>query len=220
MGFWSGLCDIVSSACSFVSNAIGAIGRGIASLATGILKVGGGFLGGIGIIAKAIGIGLGFLKPKDNLNELGYKAMMSEKSCEDFDSTEAYINHLREDVRIDQEKLKNQTKEEKMANKAVGVAITTRGIKEKTGVDVSPEFWAEAGRHSFSPDLTFDLIQLSKEENNLSDISDYLKNKPMDIEEKLATGEKLRTAMAKQKPDLNVGEIDAQVQDMCAASRK
>ena len=220
MGFWSGVCDLVSSACSTVVGAVKAIGSSLAGLATGILKVAGLFLSSIGPIAKASGIALGFFKPKDNLDELGYRAIQSEKSCEEFDSTELYVNHLRNDVKIDQEKFKNQTKEEKMANRAVGIGITTIGIKEKTGVDVSPEVWAEVGRHSFSHEMMLNLINRCKADNNLSNIGDYLKNNSMSMEDKLAAGEKLRSVVAEQNSDLGADGVADRVQDMCAESRK
>ncbi len=224
MGWFGDLCSgigsAISSACSAVVGAVKSLGSALVSGVTGILKVAGSCLGVISPIAHAIGVALGFFKKEDNLDELGYRAMNSDKTIEEFDSTEAYINHLRENVKLDRAKFNSMNDEEKLACRATGVGITSHGIKEKTGVDVPPEFWGEVGRHEFSADMTMKIIDAFKAGNNLSDFSGYLQNDGLALEAKIAAGDKVRAIVAAENPKLDSNAVAGAVQDMCAASRK
>lgn len=224
MGWFGDLCSnigsAISSACNAVAGAVQSLGSALVSGVTGILQVAGSFLGEIGAVAKSIGVALGFFKPKDNLDELGFRAMYSDKTIEEFESTEAYIDHLRDNVKMDRIKFNSMKEVEKMACRATAVGITSRGIKEKTGVEVPPQFWAEIGRHKFSSDLTMKIVDAFKSGNNLSDFCGYLRNDDLSLDAKLAAGEKIRNIVALENPKLNQNAVADVVQDMCAASRK
>ena len=86
-------------------------------------------------IAEALGIKK---KEKDEPEELAMKAEKDDKKPEDYESTEAYIKHLQEEIELskeDKEKLNNMTEEEKAAYRATGTYIYLKGINEKLGLD-------------------------------------------------------------------------------------
>ncbi|TOO18550.1 hypothetical protein CGH40_24990, partial [Vibrio parahaemolyticus] len=72
-----------------------------ANVATSIASLGVTLAAKVGEAIKNVGISLGIIRPEDNMEELGEKAMLSEKTPEDFDSISEYIDHLRNDVVID-----------------------------------------------------------------------------------------------------------------------
>lgn len=58
------------------------------------------------------------------------------------ESMEDYFKYLREEVKLDKEKLANMTDEEKTEYQIVGTSMVVESILEKTGVKFSPEFIA------------------------------------------------------------------------------
>ena len=136
MGFWSSVSSFVSGVGSALSSVGHAICRGVSSLCTAIAGTAlGGAIGGV--VSKLVAtIGVAFPpleiinaiiivasivskiaealdvkeKDKDEPDELAMKAEKSDKKPEDFDSTEAYIKHLQEEIELsdeEKEKLKN-----------------------------------------------------------------------------------------------------------------
>ena len=83
MGFFGAISGAISSAVSVVSSMAGSLG-GLASAAMNALKVAGPWLGQIANIVSAIAQLLGIFKKEDNIEEMGAKAMQSDKKPEDF----------------------------------------------------------------------------------------------------------------------------------------
>lgn len=147
----SALGNAFSSGLSSLCSAIGgtalgqAIGGAVAKL-TGIIGVA---IPGINIlqivilavqIVSKIAESLGLKeKEKDEPEELAMKAENENaKKTEDFDSTEAYIKHLQEDIELskeEKEKLRNMSPEERAAYHMTGTYLYLKGINEKLGFD-------------------------------------------------------------------------------------
>lgn len=120
MGFWSSVSSFVSSACSVIGGAVSKIGSEIVKVATSIASLGVSLAEKVGEAIKSVGISLGIIRPEESMEELGEKAMLSEKTPNDFDSISEYIDHLRNDVVIDKEKLDSLSDAEKLARSSIG----------------------------------------------------------------------------------------------------
>lgn len=142
-------------------SAIGAFFSGIASTIAGALSgpVGvlftalslivnsSGVLDAIGKLLHEIGKALGLVDDDDDMAELGYKAtQQGVKKSEQFESTEAYIEYLRNDVELDREHFDKISEQEKSLYAAAGVSIVASGIEEKTGVQLPAEFLNDIGK--------------------------------------------------------------------------
>lgn len=117
--------EFVSSALEFVSK-IGIAIPGMEVIETIVLAA--------GIISKVAEI-LG-IKVKEPLDELAMKAEKDSSMPKEFRSTEAYINHLHEDVHLSEDDLKrldNMDIEEKTAYTAVGGYLYAKACFEKLG---------------------------------------------------------------------------------------
>ena len=75
----------------------------------------------------------------DRADVLGVKASECKERVDDFDSAEAYIKHLTEDIKADNEKLDALTPEERVVYSIVGMSIMAAFIGEKLGVEVSAD---------------------------------------------------------------------------------
>ncbi|WP_254313718.1 hypothetical protein [Vibrio cholerae] len=214
MGFWSSvgsaLSSVVSAACSVV-NSVASILGSIANRAITILEMGASLAIRVGEAIKAVGISLGIIMPNDDLQELGEKAMMSEKTPADFDSISAYIDHLRNDVTIDREKFNRLDGKELLARSAIGSAITLQGINEKLETVVYPQFMAMVATQNLTADEIVATIKTYKEKSlSTSDYSLYLKDE-LSIEQSREHSNALVEAYQQLEPELSIEQIEDKV---------
>ena len=254
MGFWSSLGSAVSSGLSAIGSAIC---RGVSSLCTAIAGTAlGGAIGGvvsklvttIGVafppleiinaiivvasivskIAEALGLKD---KEKDEPDELAMKAEKSDKKPEDFDSTEAYIKHLQEEIKLtdeEKEKLKNMDDEKRSAYRATGTYLYTKCINEKLGFDTTglknPELIG------ITADILADLARLNKILSpsdfivyskhlqsaglSLDDFSNYLHNSSEDVKVDKKVQDAIAGAMTEIDPSVTESDIDRKLTEL------
>lgn len=214
----SAICSGISSLCSSIGGALFSGAGGIAALAASIIMPGVGLpeiIFGIGIIAEIvskIAEALG-LKDKDETpEELGLKAEAADKKPEDFDSIEAYIQYLRNDIQIDKEKLENLKDEDKVKYAAIGTAITIKGIEEKYGIEAPGEFWKTAADLKLSGEETKQYIETFKQNGitNMKDMSDYIKGvAPESGTKPGVVSDSIMAALKQNNPELSEEELAA-----------
>lgn len=178
---------------SFISGAVSAIGSGIASFATTAFNIIkglnvenlSGIINAIGQVITAIAQILGIVT-EDTPEELGAKAMQSDKSLEDFDNdAEAYIKYLKEEIELDREKFDNMSETEKLGCSMIGISLETKAIEEKVGgIEISPECLGLIGKLSekgidIDPKDLLGIILSLKDAGitNLNDVVDLLEGK-------------------------------------------
>jgi len=148
MGFWSSVGSAISSAVSgavsVVSSAVKSIGSVVVEGAKKFLEFEEDKLKTIITILETIAKALGIIKPEEDAEELGDKAMKADKKPEDFDSTNEYIEYLRNEIRSSKEELEALPKEERLARVAIGSALLSKAISEKKDINIPVEFWNEA----------------------------------------------------------------------------
>jgi len=148
MGFWSSVGSAVSSfvsgAVSVVSRAVKAVGSVVVEGAKKFLEFEMDKLKTIVTILETIAKALGIIKPEEDTEELGDKAMKAEKKPEDFDSINEYIEYLRNEIKSSKEELEALPKEQRLARSAIGSALLSKAISEKKDINIPVEFWNEA----------------------------------------------------------------------------
>ncbi len=214
MGFWSSVGSFVSSACSAIGSAVSSIGSALASTASSFLKVASPYLGPIVNVVMALAQSLGILTEEDDMDELGAKAMESEKGPEDFNSTAEYIDHLKNEVKLDKEKFANATESEKLAHKAVGTSIAIKGIEEKKGFDIPNEAWLAMGKMGLGnlagKEKEMDAILDNFRGSDAKDLNDYVDGK-LTTQKELAVGDKLTGMYNLLEPNASPADIEARV---------
>lgn len=212
----SAICSGISSVCSGIGGALFSGAGGIAALAcsiirplTTVIEIGGAIdvlIAIVSAIAEALG-----LKDKDETSEeLGMKAETADKKPEDFDSIEAYIEYLRNDVQIDKEKLENLSKEDKVKYAAIGTAITIKGIEEKYGIEAPGDFWKTAADLKLSGEETKQYIETFKQNGitNMKDMSDYIKGvAPESGTKPSVVSDSIMAALKQNYPELSEEEL-------------
>ena len=130
MGFFSAICGAIGGICSAIGGALGGA-LGIAATAIAGLvgsPVFGAVVGLISLVSTVIGL---------TKEELGAKAMLSDKKPEDFDSYQAYIDHVSE-IKLTPE-MKDRLKTDegfKTQCTTVGASMQWYGLNEKMGINM------------------------------------------------------------------------------------
>ena len=201
---------LLSSIISVAKGAISAIGGAIGPIAGKLL----GIVGDLNPIFKAIEFiakMIGLFDEKEDMEEIGAKAMKSDKSVDDFDTTADYVKHLREDIELSEEEMENASKETKLARKAVGGAIALKGIGENKGVEVSVEFMEKAVTKGLSANEINTLIDtFSKSKVALDDFVEYTKGRVATVKEE-KIDDMMTDILHKSKPELSNEEIEKEV---------
>lgn len=237
MGFFSACCSAVGSFCSSVGSAISSgfssLCGGISSLASSVGSMLSTSVGSLAtilgplsptaldiIISVVIAIGnwLGLNEEEEKVEELGERAMHPDaKKPEDFDSIEAYIQYLGNDIEIDKEALEKKSPEEKVALALVGTSILVKGIEEKTGMELSPEFLLAVGKCDMKSEEVKAYID-SFQSAGITDMKEMVnfldgKSSPENLGK---TGNAIYEAIEKQNPDLSPQDVDAKLDKMMA----
>lgn len=211
MGIWSSICSGVSSVCSVISSAVSAVGSKVADVATSIANLGLEMANKVGEAIHKVGVALGILQPEDKLQELGEKAMLSEKKPEDFDTISDYIDHLKNDVPIDKEKLASLDEKELLARSLIGAAITLKGINEKFDTIVTPEFMSIVTKQEIETKAIIATIEAYKENKlNTSDYALYV-NDGLSVDESDKHCSVLVSTYQKLEPELSIEQIEDKV---------
>ena len=207
MGFLSSFCSAVSSFCS-------SVGSSISKAVSTIVSLGVDLATKVGEAVKGVAVSLGILKLDDNFEELGAKAISSDKKPDDFDSINEYIDYLRNDVPLDKEKFDKLSDKELLERSAVGAAITLKGINEKLDTVVTPEFMAEVAKQDLETEEIVETIKAYKDkELNTEDYGAYL-NDELNIDDSDKHSDALVLAYQKLEPELTFEQIEDKVMDL------
>jgi len=213
MGFW----DAVGSVASKAMDVISSIGSKIESIVPGakkLLDVGVTFIDKLHPIIKAIVIVAKILEvfnAEEDVDEIGAKAMKSDKNIDDFDSVDEYMQHLRNDIELTKEELENASDEKKLARKVIGASIALKGISQKKNMDVSADFMIKAVGKGLSGEDIYDMLDDFKNDKlTPQDFVDYVNNQiSTSKEEKM--DDLVEQTIKKSKSDLSPSEIEEEV---------
>lgn len=134
---WFGLGNVVSSIGNAFSSAVSRIGSGLSSFATGVATVIGTAIETFAPIAKAIGTvanallqGLGILKPNENIENMGDRALQAADAgitMDEFKDFDSYMDVLR-NFEPDPDKSKSYSSAQKIV---AGLGVGTAGMEKK-----------------------------------------------------------------------------------------
>lgn len=211
MGFWSTVGSFMSGVSSVISSAISNIGSATASVANTIASLGVSLAAKVSDAIKSVGISLGIISPEDKLDELGERAMLSDKKPEDFDSINKYIEHLKSNVPFDKEKFDSLDDKELLARSSIGASITLKGINEKLNLTVTPEFMEIVASQKLEANEIIGTIKAYKEkELKLENYGLYLKDE-LTLDETTKHSNALVEAYQKLEPELSKEQIENKV---------
>lgn len=174
-------------------SAIGGMLTAFSAIGGGVLSTGGILLDAInrGLpmvekifdIALAVGKGVGLFSPEQSECDIYELGMRAERALdegvhsEQFDSNQAYIDHLREKIELGKEDLDNLDKlsgEDKLKYVCIGSAVTIAGIKEKFEIDIPETFWLASTNVGVEPEQIKPMLDVFEQEQIKPDIDGFL----------------------------------------------
>lgn len=201
---------VVAKCGSYVSGKVAEFIREIDPSCEGIcetLEMASDFLNELGDYLLGIGKDLDIQELKDCSNdELGAKVLLPETRERDIDESAAkYIEYLNT-VELNKEEFENWDPEKKVASAAIGNALISESIKEKTGVEIPVDFIITMEKAEVKHDEVAALVsEFGKEgKESMSEMNDYLTNAPSMTEEKTEKMESIATqALKKLNPEIS-----------------
>ncbi|OQY39065.1 MAG: hypothetical protein B6229_04540 [Spirochaetaceae bacterium 4572_7] len=145
-----------------------------------------------------------FDRNKINSEEIGKRAMSSDKGMEDFENAEEYINYLQKEVIVED---KEYSDIESTAHKAVGSCISIKAIEEKVNLGISPEFWLDVAKNKLNPIEIVAILRKYGSEGVSLDFSDFCKG-DLGFKEKKDRSEMLMDTFKELYPEKNSSDIE------------
>lgn len=212
-GMLSAVAPVVSAACSAIGGAVISTGRIIIdAISRGLPMV-----EKVCDVALTVGKGLGLFSPEHNevdMYELGMRtehAVEEGVTSEQFDTNQAYIDHLREKIALsneDKESLESLSDSDKLKYACIGSAVTIAAIQEKYEVDIPETFWIASTGLGIEPEQVKPMLDVFEQEKLKPDLDGFLKGElSSDLQRKIydLIDEKLNGVLSKEAVDKLLG---------------
>lgn len=170
----------IGAACSAIGGAVISTGRiMIDAISRGLPMV-----EKICDIALTVGKGLGLFSPENNEVDMYELGMRTERSVEEgvtseqFDSNQAYIDHLREKVTLSKaniEQLNSLSDSDKLKYACIGSAVTIATIQEKYEIDIPETFWLAGAEVGVAPEQFKPMLDIFENAQLKPDLERFLK---------------------------------------------
>lgn len=212
-GGLSAVGSAIGTACSAIGGAVISTGRiMIDAISRGLPMV-----EKICDVALTVGKGLGLFSPEHNDTDMYELGMRTERSIEEgvhseqFDSNQAYIDHLREKIILSKahiEQLDNLSDSDKLKYACIGSAVTIAAIQEKYEVDIPETFWITSTGLGIEPEQVKPMLDVFEQEKLKPDLDGFLKGElSSDLQRKIydLIDEKLNDVLSKEAVDKLLG---------------
>ena len=204
---------LIPSIITTITKIASSIGPMIAKYAPMVIEVVGKNLPKVVNTVEAISLVADVLKPNERADELGAKAMAAEKTPEDFEQINDYIDYLRNDVIIDEENLSTDAVDV-ITRQAVGVAIAVKGMEQALEADVSIPFLNAISELDIDPTVVIALVKSYESSGlNSDDVQKYLGNS-LSIEDTHRHSNVFVNAYQTANPTMSVDEAEDAVMDL------
>ena len=212
--------SILAAIGGFISAAVAVIGPALSTAATfiatklpAILQTASVIVNAISSIVTNISKMLNIAPEGEQPDELGAKALQEgTRPIKEGETTQEYLDYLRNEVTLDREKYEKMTAEQKLNCEIIGDTMLAKSIEEKTGIGVPPEFLLVAGQINMGYKTVNDLINAFSN-NGIDSLGDYVKYISNDMSEKdaIKVGGAVREAIFAGNPEMTPEDIEAEV---------
>lgn len=220
MGFWSTIGSFVGSVCSAISSAFSSLGSSLTTFAAKIVELAGPLLETVGKIASMVAKFLGVTEGLEDPIELGLRAEMSDKKPEDFDNYKDYINYIKNEVKIDKEKLKNASDIDKAKYTAIGSSVLIKGIENKKDMDIGADIFVALAKidtetlDKLGGARGVDAILDTFKDGKLGEFAKYVSGDLNSVKDKIMVSDRLTETFKSLNPDMDIKDIQKEVMDM------
>ncbi|WP_202598465.1 hypothetical protein [Vibrio sp. V33_P6A3T137] len=153
------------------------------------------------------------LRPNEQVEDLGAKAMAADKAPEDFTRINDYIDYLRNEVEVDSQALSQDPIDSTIRN-AIGATIALKGVGEMMGTEISLPFLKTISQLGLEPKLILTIVKAYAQSGlNTDDVELYL-NDQLSIAQSQQHSEVLVTAFQVAEPELDRQQAEDAVMNL------
>lgn len=220
MGLLDSFGSFFSDVCSAIISAASLLGSSLSTFATKIAELAGPLLETVGKIASLVAKFLGVTEEPEDPMELGLRAVGSDKKPEDFDNYKDYINYIKNEVKIDEEKLKNASDFDKAKYTAIGSGVLIKGIEDKKDMDIGADVFvalAKIGTETLDKlggARGVDAILDTFKDGKLGEFAKYVSGDLNSVKDKIMVSDRLTETFKSLNPDMDIKDIQKEVMDM------
>jgi len=161
----------------------------------------------------AVSLAANVLRPNEQLEELGAKAMAADKNPEDFAHINDYIDYLRNEVELDSQVL-SQDPIDSTIRYAIGATIALKGVGEVMGTEISLPFLNSISQLGLEPKLILTIIKAYAQSGlSANEVEKYL-NDQLPIAQSQQHSEVLVTAYRIADPQLDQQQAEDAVMNL------
>lgn len=212
--FISGVGNALSGAVKAVGSFVGKVGSVITDKAKLFLGLGETVFKAVVEIVRIIAQILGIVDEDTTPEELGAKAEKAEKTRDDFESNEAYLNYLQDEVELEPGELDNVSEDQLNAYKAVGASLMTEVISEKVQVNIDDSMWIVSSLKKLSPELVVSMIKKFDEYGQSTKVFEKFVDKDLKGKENGDAFDAIFDAFKATYPNKPESELEKQVDDL------
>lgn len=214
---------LITGAVSIISTVVSTIGPTIASATSALItklpmevlkaKT---IMDGISFIISKVAEFFGLVPKDEKIEELGAKAMQEDTRPQmEGETTQEYLDYLRKDVQLDEEKYTQMSDTEKLACSALGTTIVSKSIQEKFGVELSPDFLVTMYKTKMKYEQVTKFIENFSNNGftSMNQLTKYITNDLSEVQAQKIGGV-IKTSLKELNPDLSNSDIQKQIVDM------
>lgn len=208
---------------SFLGDALSCIGSAVASFAgalieklSPVIEVAKAVVEAIGKVVVTVANILGLIPADESVEELGAKTMQDGVRAQmEDESMQEYLDYLRNDVVLDEEKLAKMSVKEKTQCSSIGTAMVTNAIAEETGVRISPDFLIGMNKMKMTAEQFVEVLNgfSAKGIDDMDMLPKFFQNRLTD-QERLDVYEVIETTEKKLNPESTEADVLRKIDDM------
>jgi len=196
-----------------LSSLVSIVGKTLVEGTKKLLEIAGEKFEAIANVIEVVGKVLDIISQNENIDELGAKAIQSEKQPEDFNKISEYIEHLKNNVELDIDKFNNARTEDKLIRKAIGATIIAKGIEAKKDVLIPMEFWKEVTKQEMNGTEIDKVIDIFKSNNMENKFSEYMNGK-LEYKDEVKVGKMIIQMYRELEPNMTIEQIEDKIMRM------
>ncbi|EGR1063531.1 TPA: hypothetical protein ACTGG1_002483 [Vibrio cholerae] len=162
---------------------------------------------------EALSLAANVLRPNEQVEELGAKAMAADKTPEDFARINDYIDYLRNEVEVDSQAV-SQDPLDSTIRHAIGAAIALKGVGEIVGTEISLPFLKTISQLGLEPQLILTIVQAYAQSGLSADEVEQYLNDQLSIAQSQQHSEVLVTAYQIADPQLDRQQAEDAVMNL------
>lgn len=213
MGFLGLIGGLISAAVSVVGAVIATVADVLINKLPPALELASMVIGAISTVVSKVNEAFGLAPANENVEELGAKALQQDTRAKmDDETTQEYLDYLRNDVEFDEEKFAEMSEQEKIECEVLGTSMLAKSIEEKTGVELSPDFLLTISKSKMRYEQVEKFIRAFSD-NGISSMGEFTRYISNDMSEEAAgkVGNVIEGAIREMSPELSDLEIQKEI---------